>query len=196
MPCQPGRCPRKESTANRSRPFRTRLETSSTTPWTYLRDEMPLKERVGYRLAVQFCFSCLLEADKALLIHDDEGSTSARRAGRSLPRPSRITRPRVKALPTLSACETRLWPRSSARLSRRTLQTFGRAPHLADRSGQDTMRRGLGLPSSRPDRARDRGTTQDLRRPALSLRSSSRRHESIARNCSAWKMKPMTRRSP
>ena len=38
----------------------------------FLRDEMPLKERIGYRLAVQFCFSCLLEADKALLINDNE----------------------------------------------------------------------------------------------------------------------------
>ena len=35
-------------------------------------DHMCLKERLGYRLAVQFCFSCLLEADKALLINDDE----------------------------------------------------------------------------------------------------------------------------
>ena len=38
----------------------------------FLSDEMALTERIGYRLAVQFCFSCLLEADKALLIHDDE----------------------------------------------------------------------------------------------------------------------------
>jgi CRISPR-associated endonuclease/helicase Cas3 len=31
-----------------------------------------LPELIRYRLAVQFCFSCLLEADKALLIYDDE----------------------------------------------------------------------------------------------------------------------------
>ena len=38
----------------------------------FLSDEMALTERISYRLAVQFCFSCLLEADKALLINDDE----------------------------------------------------------------------------------------------------------------------------
>ncbi len=32
--------------------------------------ENPLISRIRYRLAVQFCFSCLLEADKALLIHE------------------------------------------------------------------------------------------------------------------------------
>lgn len=38
----------------------------------YVAEVMPLSARVGYRLAVQFCFSCLLEADKALLINEDE----------------------------------------------------------------------------------------------------------------------------
>jgi CRISPR-associated endonuclease/helicase Cas3 len=35
-------------------------------------ESMPLRDRIVFRLAVQFCFSCLLEADKALLIHKDD----------------------------------------------------------------------------------------------------------------------------
>lgn len=35
-------------------------------------DNLDLEDRIRYRLAVQFCFSCLLEADKAILIHGDE----------------------------------------------------------------------------------------------------------------------------
>lgn len=38
--------------------------------WQEQLDRSDLHTRVQIRLAVQFCFSCLLEADKALLIHD------------------------------------------------------------------------------------------------------------------------------
>ena len=37
-----------------------------------LDDQFCLDDRIRFRLAVQFCFSCLLEADKAILIHGDE----------------------------------------------------------------------------------------------------------------------------
>ena len=36
-----------------------------------LLEKCPLERRLRYRLTVQFCFSCLLEADKGLLIHKD-----------------------------------------------------------------------------------------------------------------------------
>jgi CRISPR-associated endonuclease/helicase Cas3 len=35
-------------------------------------EAMPIRDRIVFRLAAQFCFSCLLEADKALLIHKDD----------------------------------------------------------------------------------------------------------------------------
>ena len=35
-------------------------------------DRLPLEKCISFRLAVQFCFSCLLEADKAMLINDTE----------------------------------------------------------------------------------------------------------------------------
>jgi hypothetical protein len=35
-------------------------------------EAMPIRDRIVFRLAVQFCFSCLLESDKALLINKDD----------------------------------------------------------------------------------------------------------------------------
>jgi hypothetical protein len=44
---------------------------AATAAFTQLEKTPSLEPRIRYRLAVQFCFSCLLEADKALLIHED-----------------------------------------------------------------------------------------------------------------------------